>query len=226
MSCDCGDTDKLLIANRGIRALDLAISNNCPVPIGGIEILNSNQEVQWELIVRDTSRVTDYEIQIVIAQSSTETSRTISLSRGSAISYSGFGAVRVFATPNVLAGNVFVSLGPQGHHPRRYRTMGNPTWQSVAAPIGNFVPVDSGGDGVNGYAPPFCDRLTILPAFAGAGSSIRFVDSAGVVIVQRTGLLNTDPFWNEIIVIPFFQIQIAGALGAGPWAFGIMWWQS
>jgi len=205
----------LLYGNTGIdTVLDtisrtVAITNT--VPVTSINLLNSNQLVDWQFTIRETTGITNIDLTITIYQQNSNYIIKQPLSRGGSWTYQGYGSVTIDAVAiNAGTGSLEFSIKPLTSTIPYIMVAGQTTFQTLTGP-GTWDPVDSLSNATpSGFSPPFCKFVTILPSFT---TSYRFVDQTGVAVWTSAVLLHTDLQWREIRLFPWHSLEVMAAVG-------------
>jgi hypothetical protein len=190
----------------------VTVPHTVPVPTEML-ILNSNQQTDWELTVREVSGIADIKLTVTLSQAASSYILEQPVNRGGAWKYQGYGAVQVVAEvmnapgPGVLE----VSIQPVTNY-ASYVAVPGQTTLTLLAVAGAWTPIPNLTDVTPaGYAPPFCTLLTIRPSF---DCNLRALDMTGAFVWQTGNLTRDDIYWRNIPVLPWYQLEIA-PLNAG-----------
>lgn len=190
----------------------VTVPHTVPVPTEML-ILNSNQQTDWELTVREVSGIADIKLTVTLSQAASSYVLEQPIGRGGGWKYQGYGAVRVIAEvmnapgPGVLE----VSIQPVTNYASYVAVPGQTTGTVLAFP-GAWVSIPVLSDVTpNGYAPPFCTLLSMRPSF---DANLRALDMAGTFVWQTGNLTRDSEYWRNIPVFPWYELQIA-PLNAG-----------
>lgn len=195
---------KPIEALQDVISRTVKVENTTPPTV--INCIQSNQLTDFNLVVRETSGVTDISLTITLSQANSEFIIKQPINRGGAFSYQGFGSIRVQAEAiNAGTGLLELSLTPQSHLIPYIMVAGQTTRQSLPVAL-NYYAVESLSNATPaGYAPPFTKFLAMKPS---GDSVIRFVDITGTVIWQSGIMAADDDFFKEIRIFPWYRIDI------------------
>lgn len=205
-----------LRADRGLNTVFNTVSRTVSitntVPATTVRLLQSNQMADWELVIRETTGITDIEITLTLTQEQSEYLVKQPISRGGGWSYQGFGPVKIEGVAiNAGTGELQLSIKPITSVIPYIMVAGQTTRQALGG-AGVFVGIDNLSNATpSGSMPPFTKFVCLKPS---GNTSFQYVDITGTVIWGTGVLTPLQAFWTEIRMWPWLRIEVAPA-GAG-----------